>query len=63
MVKYGDNTTQRFTSADGDNIRIKINEVLAHYRGGRKRKTRRNKKSRKSKKSKSRKMYKKTSRR
>jgi len=53
MVEYGDGTTQRFTSAD--DIDVKINGVTAHYRGGKKRKTRRNKKTRKSRKGKSRK--------
>jgi hypothetical protein len=52
MVEYGDGTTQRFTSSD--DIDVKINGVTAHYRGGKKRKTRRNKKTRKSRKRKSR---------
>lgn len=61
MVEYNDNTTQNFTAADGEKIKIQIGEPIAHYRGGRKHKTLRNKNSMKSRKSKS--MYKKPSRR
>jgi hypothetical protein len=56
MVQYNDKckTTQRFTSADGDKIQIKIGHVKSHYRGGRKYKTYRNKKSKNSRNRKSR---------
>jgi len=53
MVEYRDGNTQKFTAKDGEKIQMKIGEVTAHYRGGRKRKTLRNKKN-KSKKNKSR---------
>ena len=55
MVEYNDDTTQNFTAADGEKIKIQIGEPIAHYRGGRKHKTLRNKKSMKSKKNKSKK--------
>jgi hypothetical protein len=59
--KDGHKKTQIFTAADGEKIKIKIGEITADYRGGRKHKTLRNKKSMKSRKSKS--IYKKPTRR
>ena len=59
MVEFDDSTIQRFTSSDGDNVSMKIGDVIGHYRGGIKRKTRRNKTRRNKKSRKSRKQYKK----
>lgn len=55
-VEYDDDTTQTFTSSDGETIRVKFDNSYSqrHYRGGIRRKTHKKRKIRRNKKSKSR---------